>query len=493
MADAYQLKAILSANATSLLGALKTVNLASRTTRKYLSDVVKSAGNLGGKLALPTAAVSGALGGLSLVGIKNAVVGFGELGEAIFKGSNRAGMSVEQYQKMKYVAEMAGVGVETLEGAMGQLNRRMGDVSGGKNKNVESLFKRLGITMRDANGHLKSGVDILPQLADAFQRNEDHVVRSRMGMALFGKKWQEIIPLLVEGGEGIRESMERMDRFKGVMPKDQIDVARQFARSMRDVDFIMKGFSMTIGKELAPVIKPLIDDFAVWAAANKKVVATKIAEMVKDLGAWIKSIDFKELAKQVKGCADVLGWFVDQVGGAKNALIALVLYMNKDTIKALVGLIESLGRLIWRLGVMALEAVPSAVAALKALGKEMGTAGTKANGLLGTLGKIGQVAGAGMLGYETGTLINDYIINPATERLTGEKGQTLGGWIYDKTHTDGADRPSLVKPLSQQSGGKFTFDFVNAPPGMRLVNQETRGGTDVDMNMGYRYTATGMP
>jgi hypothetical protein len=59
-----------------------------------------------------------------------------------------------------------------------------------------------------------------------------------------------------------------------------------------------------------------------------------------------------------------------------------------------------------------------------ALAKAVGPALSAAAPALG-------VAAAGAAGYGVGTLINDKIINPATEKLTGVKGQTLGGAVYD--------------------------------------------------------------
>ena len=291
MANEFALKAVIKA-VDHVSPVLRQVGLAAKNTRKYLADVAKSAGNLSSKVGLPLTALSGVMAGFSAVAVKNAMVSFGEMGDAIYKGAIRSGMGIGEYQKMKYVAEQAGVGVEMLEGAMGKLNLNMGKVSGGASKDVAALFRRLKIDVHDANGKIKAGVDILPQLADAFKRNKDPAVQARMGMALFGKKWQEIAPMLMQGGAGIAETLERMKKFKGVMSDDDIEGAREFARSMRDLDFVTKGFQMTIAKNLAPVIQPLIKDFSEWAAVNKQVISKNVAKVAKDLATWIKGIDF---------------------------------------------------------------------------------------------------------------------------------------------------------------------------------------------------------
>lgn len=497
MADNWQLKAVISANAEGMIKALKTVNAATKDTRKYLSDVAKQAGSLGGKLGLPLAAVSGVLGGFSLAAVKGAVTAFGEMGETIYKGSIRAGMSVEQYQRMKYVAEQAGVGVEMLEGSMGKLNRTVGEVGGGKNKNAADLFKRLGINVRDANGHIKAGVDILPELADAFKRNQDPAVQARMGMALFGKKWQEIAPMLMEGGEGIAASLERMKRFKGVMSDEDINGAREFARSMRDAEFVLKGFQMTIAKNLAPVIKPLIDDFTEWAAANKKVIAADVAKMAKELAAYIKTIDFKAVIQGVGDFFSGLRSLVEMVGGAKNALIALVVFMNIQTIKACADLVLSIGKVGISLVAMTVEATAGA-GGLATLTAAMGTAKTMGLGLLGVLG---QLAAAAAVGYGIGTLLNEYAVNPLVQKLTGDKDASLGTWLYDKFNDDPMqqmnlqqNKPSLVTAGNQvKASGQIQVSFKDAPPGMRVEQSAAGGNVPIDLDVGYRSYATGMP
>lgn len=133
MADNFQLKAIISAT-DKLSPVLKQVASTAKSARKYLADVAGAASSVSSKLGLPLAAISGVLGGFSLVAVKNAVVGFTEMGEAVQKGALKAGMSVQEYQRMKYVAEQSGTSIEAMEGSLGKLNRQMGEAAAGKNK-----------------------------------------------------------------------------------------------------------------------------------------------------------------------------------------------------------------------------------------------------------------------------------------------------------------------------------------------------------------------
>ncbi|WP_045769601.1 phage tail tape measure protein [Xanthomonas albilineans] len=344
MSDRFELKAILSANAQSLIQGLKSVQAPAQAARKYLTDIGKSASGLAGKFGLPIGIVGGLAAGFGLAKVKDAVHAYAELGEAVHHGATRAGMSVEQFQRMKYVAEQNGVAVEQMEGAMGKLNLTLGRAASGRGKEAAALLTHLGIAMRDASGQLRSGMGVLPELADAFVRNENPAVRARMGMALFGKKWQEIVPLLEAGGEGIEQAQARMSRFKGVMNEEDIGRSREFAKSLRDLEIVSKGFQIIIAKNLVPAIKPLLDGFNDWMAANKKLVSTEVGRIAKDLGRGLSSIDWRGMARSVLALGHGIGKLVDFVGGPRNALIGLAVVMNAQTIMALGGLVAAVGR-----------------------------------------------------------------------------------------------------------------------------------------------------
>jgi hypothetical protein len=497
MAEKWQLKAVLSASAESMLKTLNGVSKTARTTRKYLLDVGKSAGNLSGKLGLPFAALSGAVGGLSVVAVKNAITGFTTLGEEVSKGAIKAGMTTDEYQRMRYVAEQADTSVESLGAAMGKLNRNAGDAAVGKNKNLSALFQKLGINVRGANGEVRRGIDLLPDLADAFQRNENPAVRARMGMAMFGKQWQEIAPLLAEGSAGITQNLERLSRLKSVIPAEDIRGAKELGDRFKDLNMVFRGFQMTVAKELAPVIGPLVEQLTAWWVANKKLVSVEVARMAREFGEWIKSIDFKEVLRGVQDFFKSVGRLVDQLGGAKNALIALVVFMNLPAIIAAVGLGAAFLKLGIFAGGLALSLL-APIAPLQVLQAEMVAANLKGAALIGTFGKIAAaagIAGAAYVGYQFGGWLNDNVVNPTVQMMTGQKDASLGSWLYDKLHPEdgAASRPSLVQGGAQKVGGEIKVSFDNAPPGMRVDQGPQTGPVALNTDVGYRSFAMGMP
>lgn len=496
MADNFMLKAILSA-VDKMSPALKTVAQNARNTRKYLADVGHAAGGLSTTIGMG-ALGAGILGGLSAVGIKEAIVGFTEYAEEMKKAAMATGMTTDEVQRMKYVAGQSGVAFESLVDGVGKLNKNLGEVSVGGAPELASLLQHLGIATRDANGHLRGGAELLPKLAEAFKNNTNPILQSRMGMAAFGKSWKEILPLLMEGSEGIEKSLSRFGKIKGVIPAEDLQAAKEFGDQLEDVHQVTKGFGFTIAKELIPTLSPLVEDFIQWAAANKKVIAGEIKQFVQGLVAGLKSFDWKGFFASIQSIVHALGSFVDMVGGARNALILLVLVMNANAIMSAFALIAALGRMSVFLAGVGFEAVAASV---KMLGFAESTAAAGAMlkaGLLTLAKSAGLLAAAGAVGYAIGTAIYDNFIS----------GTKLADWIGEQVArilaffgndeakaalqtTQQASASSDVLASSQRVGGEININFSNAPAGMRVDKADGKGGVNVNANVGYRSYAMG--
>lgn len=493
MADNWMLKAVLSAK-DNMSPALKNIAKTARTTRKYLTDIGSSAVNLAGHVGMPLGLISGALAGFSVAGVKQAVAAFAMLGDEVVKSSKRIGVSTDEYQRIKYVAGQSGVAAEELGSSMGRLNKSIAEAAAGKNKDLAALFKQSGIAMRDSNGQLRNATDMLPELADLFSRNGNAAVQARMGNAIFGKSWQTLAPLLQGGKKGIDELNERYKMLGISIDENALKAGEAFGDQMDDMRQVMASYGNTISAKLLPVLAPLLEKTIKWAVANRDLITTRVSGFISEMADSLSRVDWSAV---IKGIGDFVGGvrsFIEFIGGAKNALIGLVFIMNVQAIMATFALLGSIGRLIFGLGILTFKTIPAAIAGMGGLGGAMSAASAKASGLLGKLGKIGAVGGAAFAGWEIGTWLNDNVVNPGMEKMTGEKGQTLGGWVYDKMNPEDSARP----PLVGQSGkakveGQVNINLTGLPPGARVEQLSNSGNLPYNLDAGYRSTALGMP
>ena len=344
MSDRFELKAILSANAEHLIHALEAVKKPAEVARKYLLDISHAALHAGEHLGLPVAAIGTLAGGLGIEKIREAVFEYGELGEAVEKGAFKAGLSVENYQRLTYAAQASGVDMESTAHAMGRLNQTLGMSAAGHNHYALTLFQRLGITLRDTHGQLRSAADILPELADAFKRNENPAVRASMGMQLFGRQWQDMMPLLNQGGGELQAMQDHFDKLRPPLDHEQVEAAVQFNRTLIDLKTVSGGLMQQLGAGLAPAIEQLIHRFTDWTAANQGLINMRLLEFAQSLGQGIKAIDWQGILQGAQSFGRALSTVVGWVGGAKNALIALAVVINAEAILSLKELAESVIR-----------------------------------------------------------------------------------------------------------------------------------------------------
>ena len=538
MADNWQLKAVISANSEGMIKALKGVNAAAKTTRKYLSDVGSSATNLAGHVGVPLALISGAMAGLSVAGLTQAVMGFARLGDEVHKSAQRIGVSTDEYQRIAYAAGQSGVSVEELGASMGRLNKGIAEAAGGENKNLASLFKHAGISMRGVNGELRAGSELLPEIAELFARNGNAATQARMGTAIFGKSWQALAPLLQGGKAGIDELNERFKMLGTSMDENALVAGEKFGDQLDDLKQVTASYGHTIGAKLLPVLSPLIEQMIKWSVANRALLTTKVSAFLADMTLSLSKVDWSGVISGagdfVRGVKDLVKW----VGGAKNALIGLVLYMNLQTIMAFASLIAA----VWRLGaaftLFAIKNIPklllglglipapavAAAVAIDGVAVSTAAANTAALGFMGTLAKM--LAIAAPLAAALAPLAAMWGVTKWAEDTSHDKERVQGlqdnfvtrpvngllSWFgIDKEaeyarrraqNREGLTSPyragpeptfNNLMPKPAWASGRIEVSFKDAPPGMRVETLTTGGGVPIDTNVGYRSLATGMP
>lgn len=109
-----------------------------------------------------------------------------DLAKASVDFSRATGLSVEQSSRWIEVAGDFNVEADTLQTAIGRMNRQLDSPA----------FEKYGIQARDSGGNLRSTEDILIDVLTTLNATTDAQERARMGQAIFGRGWQQLAPLL---------------------------------------------------------------------------------------------------------------------------------------------------------------------------------------------------------------------------------------------------------------------------------------------------------
>lgn len=306
--------------------------------RRSLTNVTNQVTSAAKKLALPITAAATAVG----FSLSQMMSKFLDTGDAIDKASIRLGIGAERLQSLQYAAKMSGATAEDMNSALGKLNENIAKAAAGKNEELASLFKKLGISLRDANGHVRTAADVLPEFADAIQRNTNSSVRARMAIAAFGDAGQKLIPMLQDGSKGLANMEKRAHDLGLTMSQDDVKAAASLGDKFTDLGSVFDSFGNTISAKLAPVLGPLIDDLTEFLAKNKDAFAGRLSEAVSKLADSLKKVDFEKLANEAMDCFHAIGELYDKIGGFDTILKALAALMVGKVIIAIGSFVGSL-------------------------------------------------------------------------------------------------------------------------------------------------------
>lgn len=334
--------AALSAHVRGLHGHIGTVN----------SGIASIRGSVAGLLPM-----IGALGaGASLAGLfqlTHSVAQASVESEALMK---KLGTTGKQFGGLAYAAKVSGVPVEAVSGSMEKLNKTLGDAARGKNKTALSMFNKFGIDMKGVRSGAISAGDIMPRLAEAFEKTKGAANQSFLALRLFGRAGQEMIPILTLGKDALARLAAEGAKLSFFASPEQKKGLKEFEIQWIGLETAVGSFKKQLGASLAPVLGPLVQMAKEWVTANRPWIAQGIADKVKYLAEKLRELDIKRIVNET---TEWFHWTVDMVnslGGMKTVLGALALTMGSPLIGAVSGAIAifaSLGKALLALNAIA--------------------------------------------------------------------------------------------------------------------------------------------
>lgn len=257
------------------------------------------------------AALGGALSvGIFAGAIRDAIDYADELG----KLAQRTGIAVETLGGLGYAADLAGVNMEQIARSSRNLAQNMAEAAGG-NKEAMRAFEALGMSVKNADGSLKSIDVALAEIADKFASYADGPEKAALAQEIFKKGGEELIPLLNAGGESLRALVEEFNRYGGVST-ETAKRAETFNDTLTKIQMISGALFREIASALLPTLQALLDEFVSLKAGGDgfKTVAEGIAGAIKVLGVAATGVVavFKSLGSSI---ASVVGALVQAVQG----------------------------------------------------------------------------------------------------------------------------------------------------------------------------------
>jgi hypothetical protein len=308
---------------------------------KKLDGADKKVDNFTGKIEKLVAVV----GGVLVAGEFASFVGEIErYGDELDKASIRAGLNTDALQELGFAAGQSGSSVEGLTFALLQLEDRAGDAFTNKVGANAKAFNKLGISVKDAAGEMK-GTDVLfTEVSEKIKNMKSPAEQVTTAINLFGRGGKELVPLLLEGADGLAELRGEFKELGGGYTKAAVKASRDFNDALGRASVLSQTVRGRIATVLLPALQRLVDGltkagaYLLELAKNSSIVETVLGSLGVALGALaikmaiafapllgtlagigILVLLVEDLVTLFRGGESIIGRFIDKIYGVGTA------------------------------------------------------------------------------------------------------------------------------------------------------------------------------
>jgi hypothetical protein len=241
------------------------------------------------------AAVGTALAGATAVvanQLRNTINQMDELSKA----AQRANLPTEEFSKLAYAGELADVSIQDLQASLGRLAKAQADAE--KSTSTQGrIFEALGIATKNAEGNLRSTYEVFLDFADAFKEYQGSPEIVAAGLNIFGRSFQNLIPLLKDGSQGLRDAGIEAEQLGLVLSTEAGQQAEQFNDDLTRLKSSLTGLWREVAAQVLPQLVQLSGEF---------VQAAKDGDTMKRAADGI--------AEALRGVADAAKLFANLLG-----------------------------------------------------------------------------------------------------------------------------------------------------------------------------------
>lgn len=233
---------------TSELGKINTqISGFSRKVESAFGGLSKAAGMF-----------SGALGAVFAANKVAEIVNAGlQYGHSVKLLSDRIGMGVEETQKWKYVTDRMGVSLDSLDRPLRAVDKMVYEDS--------KKLKDLGIATRDSNNQFRSKSAVLQDVLLKLAAIPSPTERSAIASDIFGRAAGNMLQIVGEGPEKIRQLIGETEQYGLVLSEQMIE---KLDRAKEKQELLNKQLEITKVKFVAAV-SPLV---STWLSGANQII-----------------------------------------------------------------------------------------------------------------------------------------------------------------------------------------------------------------------------
>lgn len=197
--------------------------------------------------------------------------------------ADRTGVSVTELSKLKEIAVLGAVDLDTLAKSVFKLGIEA-DKSPAK-------FEAMGIHLKDANGQSKDGITLFEDLAEKIANTADASEQQNIAFQALGKAGYTMLPVLKLGKQGMQDFKAEVKALGAEVSDAQAALAGKFNDNLQRVGIAAKGAANVLADKLLPNFNYAIEIFlefqkAAIATSDGLKSADNSANSFANSGSW---------------------------------------------------------------------------------------------------------------------------------------------------------------------------------------------------------------
>lgn len=222
--------------------------------------------------------------------LKDAVVDSAAFADDMLTMSQTTGLSTDALQEYKYMSDLVDVNLETITGSLSKLTKNMASAKKGTGATADA-FKQLGVQITKSDGSLRDNQDVFNDVLDALGGISNETERDAIAMQIFGKSAQDLLPMIIAGGDAVRAFAEEAHQMGYVLDESTLSSLGTVQESFDRFHLTVDALKNNLASALAPVIEDLSGKLIAWAqsvdweAVGQKISA--VAERIRDFFNFI--------------------------------------------------------------------------------------------------------------------------------------------------------------------------------------------------------------
>jgi Phage tail lysozyme len=376
----------------------------------------KAAGNVFRMLSNIVPVMGAITGAASIAGMIKLVDTYAQWSHTLVQTADNIGITTQNLQQFQNATRLAGGNADDMTGSLKALHDNMADFNIGRGSAAETaqMMNYLGVSMKDANGHLRDAGDVMKELIPKIAALRDPADRARIANGLLGASGDKLVETFRQTHRSFTDWFTDAGRYKA-LTDEQIAANQRFVEAQGRLGVAFDTLGQQVTAILTRDFGPLLDRLAQFVERNTPAILKAIDDLSARFAAWLGGIKWEDIETGLKTVGDSL----TTIGHAVEFLVGM------------------------QLGLWFVKAA-AGVAQLTAAFGSMGA---------GVPGVLGAVGGAGLLGVLGGvlTLIGaTYLL--LQKGLPALFGDRPGGLARPNDQTPNTTRPGNQSGVGPHHG-----------------------------------------